>query len=125
MRLCACLVAFVFIACAPSVPRPMRQPPAPDAAVDLPAATTPVTVDARPDVRQPPEPAVDAHGDVLGEVARDAVVRTDAVPNTDVPSDNVARVDGRADAKPDTTKPDTTKADTTQGADSDNGLDAA
>ena len=109
MRLCACLVVFGFIACAPSVPRPTREPPAPDAGVDLPATTTPVTVDARPDVRQPPEPAVDAHSDVLGDVARDAAIKTDAGLKPDALPNDVARAD---------VKPDLTKADTNVGSDS-------
>jgi hypothetical protein len=106
MRLCACLVVFGLIACAPSVPRPTREPPAVDAGVDLPATITPVTIDARPDVRQPAEPAVDAHGDVPGDMARDTTVKTDAVLKPDAPPNDVAR----ADVKPDTTKADTSVA---------------
>jgi hypothetical protein len=73
--------------------------------VDLPAITTPVTVDARPDVRQPPEPAVDARSDVLGDVARDTTIKTDAVLKSDALSSDV-----RSDAKPDTTRIDTSAA---------------
>jgi hypothetical protein len=103
MRFHAYLVAFVFIACAPSVPRPMRQPPPPDAGVDLPITPPPVTVDARPDVRQPVEPAADARNDVGGDVPREAAINTDTAVKPDALSNDVAR----ADAKPDTTKADT------------------
>ena len=104
----------------------MREPSAPDAGVDLPAAATPVTIDARPDVRQPPEPAVDAHGDVLGDMARDATIKTDAVLKSDALPNDVAR----ADVKPDTTKADTnvasdSGADTTGAGDAETGASEA
>lgn len=87
--------------------------------MDLPAVTTPATVDARPDVRQPAEPAADAHGDGLGDVLSDAVIKTDGVLKADALPNDVARPDAR---------PDTTKADTNTGSDRDSdrddGLDA-
>jgi hypothetical protein len=115
MRFHACLVAFVLIACAPSVPHPMREPPAPDAGVDLPATSPPVAVDARPDVRQPVEAATDAHNDIGGDALRDAAVKTD----TGVKSDALSNDGARADAKL-----DTMKSDTNAGSDSDAGFDA-
>ena len=109
----------------------MREPPAVDAGADLPATSTPVTVDARPDVRQPPEPVVDAHGDVLGDVARDAVVKTDGVVKGDALSNEVARADAKADmTKTDTNVArdsglDTTGVDTTDDAASEDGASKA
>jgi hypothetical protein len=97
MRFHACLVAFVLFACAPSVPHPMREPPVPDAAVDLPAPTPPVTVDARPDLRQPLEPATDARNDVVADAVRDVAVKTDAAAKADAPSNDVARTDAKID----------------------------
>jgi hypothetical protein len=106
MRLHACLVSFVFIACAPSVPRPTRQPPAPDAGVDLPITPPPVTVDARPDVRQPVAPAVDARSDASGDAPHDVAMKADTGPKPDALSSDVPG----ADAKPETTKTDTNRA---------------
>jgi hypothetical protein len=107
MRFHACLVvAFVFIACAPSVPRPMREPPAPDAAVDLPITPPPVTVDARPDVRQPIEPAIDARSEVGGDAPHDAAMKADTGLKLDALSSDVPG----ADAKPETMKTDTNAA---------------
>jgi hypothetical protein len=80
----------------------MRQPPAPDAGVDLPATTTPVTVDARPDLRQAVEPGVDARNDGPRDAA-DAAIKADAWFSPDAPLNEVAR----ADTKPDVTKPET------------------
>ena len=97
----------------------MREPPTIDSGVDLPAAATPVTVDARPDGRQPAQSAVDAHSDVLGDVARDATTKTDAVPKSDALSSDAAGVDGRPDARSDA-KSDATKAETNMGTDSNN-----
>jgi len=110
MRLHAYLVAFVFIACAPSVPRPMRQPPAPDAGVDLPASTTPITVDARPDIRPPVEPVADARNDAFADATGDATTKADTAFKADALSSDLARAD---------TKPDTTKTDTNVVTDSD------
>jgi hypothetical protein len=76
----------------------MREPPAPDAGVDLPATTPPATVDARPDVRQPVEPAADARTDIVVDAVRDATVKTDAAPRADAPSTDVSRADAKADA---------------------------
>lgn len=90
----------------------MREPSAPEAGVDLPATATPAPIDARPDVRQPPEPAVDAHGDVLGDAARDAAIKTDALLKLDALPNDIARAD---------VKPDMTRADTN--VTSDSGLD--
>ena len=108
MRFHACLVAFVFTACAPSVPRPMREPPAPDAAVDLPITPPPVTVDARPDVRQPVEPAADARSEAGGDATRDAAMKADMVLKPDALSSDVPG----ADAKPETMKTDTNATST-------------
>src|SRR5436309_3170806 len=98
MRFHACLVAFVFLACAPSVPRPMREPLVPDAAVDLPPTPPSVTVDARPDVRQPVEPAADARSEVGGDATHDAAMKAD----TGLKPDALASDVPGADAKPET-----------------------
>jgi len=114
MRLHAYLVAFVFIACAPSVPRPMRQPPAPDAGVDLPASTTPITVDARPDIRPLVEPVADARNDAFADATGDATTKADTAFKADALSSDLARAD---------TKTDTTKTDTNVVTDNDGSFD--
>jgi len=64
--------------------------------------TPPVAVDARPDVRQPPEPGADARSDVAGDVPHDVAIKADAGLKADALSNDGARTD----AKPDSTKPD-------------------
>ena len=86
MRLRACLVAFVSFACAPSVPRPMRQPPAADASGDVPTTTMTVAVDARPATVDAKPDAADARPDAV-----------DTRPDI---------IDARADTKADTPRAD-------------------
>jgi hypothetical protein len=93
------------VACAPSVPRPARQPPEPDAAFDLPAATTETTVDARGDLRAPPTPATDARAAATADARGDSTADTrgDAAPG-DAPlrrdSANIADADADAEIGP-------------------------
>jgi hypothetical protein len=93
-----------FVACAPSVPRPARKPPEPDAGIDLALATTEPAIDARGDGRTSIAPAIDARGDggaadaaadARGDLAVDA--RGDANGDTHNPSADGPRADAASD----------------------------
>ena len=114
------------VACAPSVPRPARQPMEPDAAFDLPAATTEITGDARADLRADGRtttaPGTDARGDATPDARGDV--------SGDAPGDT--RGDAKADARADAGAVDTTQrrdsasiADADADADADAGIDPA